>query len=120
MPITVTIHALERMVTGIASENLTVADLASFSQQIRDARVQHYRKLLDVTHCVPAFSEKELAAYAQVLRTANSSDPLGPVAIVADPKRGEAAHAFAALVRSGPAAQVFRDIHSARRWLFSI
>ena len=117
MPIEQTIHPLDRLIIGIATGDLTLPDLAAFTQNIIRANLLHYRKLIDTTHCTPVLSEKELAALAQVLRSVQTDRRRGPLAIVADPNRGELAHLFAALGVDGRPAQVFRNIHDARRWL---
>ena len=117
MPIEQTVHPLDRLVMGTATGELTLRDLIGFSQGLIRSRLMHYRKLIDVTRATPGFSAKELSAFAQVLRTLPIDQPRGPLALVADPKRGEFALLFAALNIDGRPSQVFRDIQEARLWL---
>jgi hypothetical protein len=117
MPIEQTIHSLDRLIMGVASGVLTLADLAEFTQDLVQARLMHYRKLIDVSRSTPGFSKKELTALAQVLRSIHIDQPRGPIALVADPHRGEFALLFAALNIEGRPCKVFRNIHEARTWL---
>ena len=117
MPIEKTIHPLDRLVFGVGTGDLTLADLARFTEDIVRERLMHYRKLIDATHCTPAFSEKELSAFVQVLNTIGTDRRRGALAIVVDPKRGEIAHIFAALGMNVRPVQVFRSLHEARKWL---
>ena len=43
--------------------------------------------------------------------------PRGPLALVADPNRGELAQTFKALTADDRPVEVFRSIHEARKWL---
>jgi hypothetical protein len=110
---------MDRLIVGVATDRLTLPDLATFTQDIVRAGLLHYRKLIDVAHAVPGFTELELTAFVKVLRTVRANGQRGPLAIVADPKRGEFAQFFVALGVDGRPAQVFRSIHEARAWLFT-
>lgn len=117
MPITQTIDPLARLVLGIGSGELTLTELATFSRDALRAGLMHYSKLIDVTDCTPGFTSAELAVLATVLRENRTDTPRGPLAIVADPHRGEFARLFTGFEIDGRPAQVFSSIHDARRWL---
>ncbi len=117
MPIKQTINPLERLVVGVATGTLTMSEIAKFMEGVMSARATRYRKLIDVTDCIAGFGEAEVAAFAQVLSNARKDRQYGPLAIVADPKRGELAHLFTTLAGDGLSAKTFRSIHDARAWL---
>lgn len=57
MPLKQTIYPLDRLIVGVATDVLTLPDLASFAQEIIRSRLLHYRKLIDIAHCVPGISQ---------------------------------------------------------------
>ena len=119
MPIRLTIFHLDRLIMGVATDQVTLFDLVGFFREIAQSNTLHYRKLIDVTAAVPALSREELAAFGERVRQARSDKPRGALAIVADSTRGEFARFFTDL-RGGtdaPPTKVFRSIHDARRWL---
>jgi hypothetical protein len=121
MPIRLTIFHPDRMILGVATEQVTLFDLVGFFREIVESRTLHYRKLIDVASAEPALSKEELAAFGERVREAHGERPRGALAIVADSNRGEFARFFTEL-RSGtdaPPTKVFRSIHDARRWLAS-
>ncbi len=119
MPIAQSVHSLDRLVVGVASETLRLPDLAAFVQENIREGLQHYRKLLDFANCVADFSETELTALAQVLRNRPGAPKRGPLALVADPNRADLAHFFTALGANGRPARVFRSLREARAWILT-
>jgi hypothetical protein len=117
MPIKQTIIPLERLIIGVATGTLTLSEIAKFIEGITSAQAMHYRKLLDVTECTAGFDKKEVAALAEVLSSARKDQQPGPLAIVADPKRGELARLFTKFASDGLSTKTFRSIHDARAWL---
>jgi hypothetical protein len=59
----------------------------------------------------------ELLAADGQLRGLNRKGPRGPLALVADPNRGELAQSFKVLTAEDRPVEVFRSIHAARKWL---
>lgn len=119
MPIRLTIFHPDRMIVGVAAEQVTLFDLVGFFREIAESGTLHYRKLIDVAAAEPALSMEELAAFGERVRAARTDRPRGALAIVADSNRGEFARFFTQL-RTGtdaPPTKVFRSIHEARRWL---
>lgn len=117
MPIALTISTTDRMVVADASGDLTLADLAGVFKQMLEAHVLSYRKIFVLTSAMPVFSNEELSVFAGLVRSASVSGPRGALALVADPNRGEFAHAFAAMAGDDRPVKVFRSIHEARTWL---
>lgn len=117
MPFKLDIFAPDRILIGVARGDITVADLADFMKQIIDANVLHYRKIIDITTATSSIGEQELQAMAERLRTVPVLKPRGPLAIVADHKRGELARLFMSMTSDERPVEIFRSIHEARRWL---
>jgi hypothetical protein len=117
MPIRVTIDHFNRIVIGVGDGVLTIPDLVAYGLEVLQAKVVHYGKIIDLAGSEPNFTRAELSAFAQVLRETRADAPRGPLALVADPKRGDLAKIFVGLEMGGRRARVFRSIHDARRWL---
>lgn len=117
MPIRSTFDHLDRLVIGIATGKLTLPDLVEFALSIAEAKLTHYRKIVDVIDAHPGFTEAELAALGQYIRQYPVGGKRGAIAFVVDPNRGELAKLFAGMEVDGRPAQVFRSIHDARKWL---
>lgn len=117
MPIRLTVYHPDRIVIGVASEEVGVRDLGNFLHEIVETGVMHYRKIIDVAGATPALTPHELAAFSAVVRTAHQRGQTGPLAIVAHGKQSELARMFAQLTGTDRPAEVFRSIHDARKWL---
>ncbi len=117
MPIRLTVSRPDRLVVGIASDTVTLADLADFMRQLGDGELHHFRKIIDVSAAKPALSAEELAQFSEGLRASLKDTPRGAMAIVADSKLNAMARVFASVAGDGRPAEVFRSIHEARKWL---
>jgi len=117
MPFKLDIFAPDRIVVGVARGDISTADLAAFVQEMIAAGVLHYRKIIDITSATSTIGENELSTIAERLRTTPMLRPRGPLAIVADHKRGELARLFMSMTSDERPVEVFRSIHEARKWL---
>jgi hypothetical protein len=117
VPIRSTFYHPDRLVIGVATGKLTLADLVEFARGIAEAKVVHYRKIVDVLDAYPGFTEAELTAFAQYIRQYPVDGTRGAIAFVADRKRGELAKLFASIEIGGRPARVFPNIHEARKWI---
>lgn len=117
MPIRSTVYHPDRLVIGTATGKLVLADLVEFARGIAEAKLAHYRKVVDVTGSYPGFTEAELTAFAQYIRQYPIDGKRGAIAFVADPLRGELARLFAGIEIGGRPAQVFHSLYDARKWL---
>ncbi|TAJ83885.1 hypothetical protein [Reyranella sp.] len=117
MPFKLDIFAPDRIVVGVARGDISATDLAAFVKEMIDAGVLHYRKIIDITSATSSMGQEELSAIAERLRSAPVLKPRGPLAIVADHKRGELARLFMSMTSDKRPVEVFRSIHEARRWL---
>ncbi len=117
MPFKLDIFAPDRIVVGVARGDISTGDLAAFVQEMIASNVLHYRKIIDITSATSSIGKDELSAIAERLRATPVLRPRGPLAIVADHKRGELARLFMSMTSDERPVEVFRSIHEARRWL---
>ncbi len=117
MPIRTTIYHPDRLVIGVATGDMSLAEFAKFGLEIQASGIVHYRKIVDVIDARPAFSEQELLALAKLVREAQFDRRRGAIAFVADPHRGQFAKLFASLDIDGRPARVFKSIHDAKKWI---
>ena len=117
MPIHLEISHPNRLVVGVARGPVTLPEYGKFISDMVDAGVIRYRKIIDVTSAESStVGIEELRSFEDGLR-GSSKVKRGPLAIVADPRRGELAQAFKAMTSADRPVEVFRSIHDARAWL---
>lgn len=117
MPIHLEISHPNRLVVGVARGAIALQEYGKFLADMVDAGVIHYRKIIDVTSADSStVGIEELRSFEEGLR-GNTKVKRGPLAIVADPHRGELAQAFKAMTSADRPVEVFRSIHDARAWL---
>ena len=109
----------DRIIVAVARGEVTMVDLQAFVAELIQSGTLHYRKIIDITSATSSIGKDELAAAAERLRAHPQLKPRGPLAIVADPKRGELARMFTAMTADERPVQVFRSIHEARKWLLA-
>jgi hypothetical protein len=117
MPLRLTVYRPDRLVIGVATDVLTVADLTEFLHQIGEGELHRFRKIIDVSGARPEITPQELTHFGEGLRTALKDTPRGAMAIVAGEKMNDLARLFSTLTGEGRPAEVFRSIHDARKWL---
>ena len=117
MPLRLTVYRPDRLVIGVATEVLTVADLSTFLHQIGEGEIHHFRKIVDVSGARPEIMPQELKQFGEELRAALQDTPRGAMAIVASDKTNDLARLFSTITGDGRPAEVFRSIHDARKWL---
>lgn len=116
MPIYIEISSLHRTVTIVARGSLSPDEIRGSAQQMFEARVPHYSKLVDVSGATSEFSLPQVEAIATLLR-GRPEEKRGPVAFLVDPARGEFARAFADTQRGQRAVSLFTSLREAREWL---
>lgn len=119
MPIIMEVFHPDRLVIGVGRGDITMAEYGKFLGDIIQGGMVHYRKIIDVTACTSStIGREELLAFDRNFRS-YSTERRGPLAIVADPYRGEIAEAFRAITSKDRPVEVFRSIRDARKWLAS-
>src|SRR5262245_21440157 len=100
MPMRMTSSPFDRLVIGVGTGSVTAEDLMGFMRELALGDMFHYRKIIDVSAAKAAVSEQELAIFGERLSAVAPQKGRGPLAIVADPGRGELARFFAQLASS--------------------
>lgn len=120
MPVIIEVFHPDRLLVGVARGNITAAEYAKFLADVIQGGLLHYRKIIDVTGADSStIGTEELLAFDERFKQ-YSRDRRGPLAIVADPQRGEMAAAFKATTSADRPVEVFRSIREARQWLLSL
>jgi hypothetical protein len=117
MPLRLTVYAPDRLVIGVATDIVTVADLADFLRQLTEGELHRFRKIIDISGARPDMTPEELATFGEGLRLSLKGTPRGALAIVTGDQTGELARLFSGVTGDGRPVDVFRSIHEARRWL---
>jgi hypothetical protein len=118
MPIYMEISRLHRLVTIVARGKISPDEMRGAAQQLFDARVPEFAKLVDVSWATAEFTPQQIENIAALLR--GGPDPRrGAVAFLVDSTRGEFARAFKATQGERPV-MLFKSLHEARAWLNGI
>jgi hypothetical protein len=118
MPIYLEISRLHRSVTIVARGELRPDEIMGAAQQLLEAQVPQFAKLVDVAGASTEVSPEQVGKIAALLR-GGPDVKRGPVAFLINPDRGEFARAFAATQGERPVS-VFRTLREARDWLARI
>ena len=77
-----------------------------------------YRKIFEITANPMALSDQQLRALGQRIMLYAQHGQVGPLALVANSDESYAqAKAFAEAAKARRPLQIFRELHTARRWL---
>jgi hypothetical protein len=116
VPIYIEISNLHRTVTIVARGKLSPEEIRGAAQQMFEAKVPHFAKLVDVAGGVTEFTLPQVEAIATLLR-GKPEEKRGPVAFLIAPGRGDFARAFAATQDGQRAVSLFTSLREARDWL---
>jgi hypothetical protein len=114
VPIYIEISHLHRTATFVARGSISPDELRAAAEQLLDARVPHYAKLLDLSAAV---IDAGLAEGIATLMRARHTDKRGPMALLIDPGHDQFARAFAATQSSHRPVSLFTSLRQARDWL---
>jgi hypothetical protein len=117
MPLRLTVYPPDRLVVGVATQSITVKDLADFALQLTDGELHRFRKIIDISGAPPDISPDQVAEFSEGLRAALKDTPRGALAIVANDRTADLARLFSGATGDGRPVNVFRSIHEARKWL---
>ena len=115
MPIYIEISRLHGSVTIVARGKISPDEIRGAAQQMFDARVPEFAKMVDVSAATTEVNPQQIQAVAALLR-GSPDQKRGPVAFLIDPARGEFARAFKATQDDRPVS-LFTSLHEARNWL---
>jgi hypothetical protein len=114
VPIYIEISHLHRTATFVARGRISPDELRAAAEQLLDAGVPHYAKLIDVSGAV---IDADLAEGIAALMRARHTDKRGPMALLIDPGHDHFARAFAATQSSHRPVSLFTSLSEARSWL---
>jgi hypothetical protein len=116
VPIYIEISTLHRTVTIVARGSISLDEIRGAAQQMFEAKVPHFAKLVDVAGAVTEVNLQQVQAMATLLR-GRPEDKRGPVAFLIAPGRGDFARAFASTQDGQRAVRLFTNLREARAWL---
>lgn len=118
MPVHWTISHPSRLVVAVAKDDVTAADIEQYFAGVTAEGGMSYRKIFEITHTPKALNEDNLKALGQRVVYYAQHGQVGPVAIVAASEESYAqAQIFAAAASVSRPLEIFRELHTARRWL---
>jgi hypothetical protein len=119
MPVYMEISRLHRTVTIVARGTISPEEIRSTSQQLADAKVRPFAKLVEVAGATTEWTPEQLARMAQLFRGA-SSEQRGPIAFIIDPAHTTFPQAYADLTKGDGPIDLFTSLGDARAWLRSV
>ena len=118
MPVQWTISHPQRLVVAVAKEPVTVADIEQYFAGVTADGGMAYAKIFEITQTPMALSEENLQTLGQRVMFYAEHGQIGPLAIVAASDESYAqAQIFAKAAVARRPLQIFRELHTARRWL---
>lgn len=119
MPIRWHIDSAERLLTATAEGEVTRSDADRFLDAMADTtEAMAYRKLFDATRGHTLMNPADMLALGVRMRNFHSLGPMGPVAIVMPPEKGElASRVLGMLATADRPMRVFGSLAPARRWI---
>ncbi len=118
MPLQWTVSHPTRLVIAVAKGELRLKDIEDYLDDVLAAGALPYRKIFDTTGATPKLDEDDLMALGARVRAYIPLGPIGPLAIVATTERSYGqARMFTALAEADRPIRIFRELHTARRWL---
>ena len=118
MPVHWTISHSSRLVIAVAKDDVKVQDIEQYFTAVTTEGAMAYRKIFEITATPMALSEQNLRALGQRVMLYAQHGQVGPLALVASSDESYAqAQAFAEAAKARRPLQIFRELHTARRWL---
>lgn len=118
MPVHWTISHSARLVVAVAKDEVKVEDIEKYFASVTAEGGMAYRKIFEITATPMALSEENLQALGQRVVLYAQHGQVGPLAIVASSDESYLqAQAFAVAAKAWRPLRLFRELHTARRWL---
>lgn len=116
MPIYMETSRLYRTVTIVARGTVTAEEIRAVVQQLYDAHLPEFTKIVDVSAARSDLSEEQVRRIADLLH-GDFNEKRGAVAFVINPGHVGFADVFARLTEGERPISLFRSLHEARGWL---
>ena len=118
MPVHWTISHTSRLVVAVAKDEVKVEDIEQYFAGVTAQGGMAYRKIFEISSPLLALSDQNLHDLGQRIMLYAQNGQIGPLAIVAKSDESYAqALAFARAASVLRPLRVFRELHTARRWL---
>jgi hypothetical protein len=118
MPLYWTIDSKQRLFTGTAEGEVTLADAMSLLEALAGAKALSYRKLFDGRAVQSAMTGEELLAVCAEIRVCHELGPVGALAIVCTPEQTVTfARLLGALAAADRPIKLFSSLRQAGTWL---
>jgi hypothetical protein len=118
MPVHWTISHPSRLVVAVAKDEVKIEDIEQYFAGVTAEGAMAYRKIFEITATSMVLSEQNLRALGQRVILYAQHGQIGPLALVASSDESFAqARTFAEAATVRRPLQIFRDLHTARRWL---
>ncbi|CAN5650915.1 hypothetical protein BH10PSE6_BH10PSE6_35590 [soil metagenome] len=118
MPVHWTISHSARLVVAVTKDEVRVEDIEKYFTGVTAEGGMAYRKIFEITATPMALSEENLQMLGQRVVLYAQHGQVGPLAIVASSDESYLqAQVFAAAAKARRPLQIFRELHTARRWL---
>jgi hypothetical protein len=118
MPVHWAISHPSRLVVAVTKGEVSVGDIEKYFAGVTADGAMAYAKIFEITHTPTALSDDNLNALGERIVFYAQHGQVGPVAIVAATEEShEKASVFAAAAKVSRPLMIFRELHTARRWL---
>ncbi len=117
MPIHFDISPMNRLVVIVARGRVTPEEIADVRQQLVNANVPDYAKIVDTTASSSTIGREQVEKIAAMRGLTHDGVKRGAVAFVVDPNKQGFAEAFADVTQGERPIRLFASLHAARRWL---
>ena len=118
MPVHWTISHATRLVVAVTKDDVGPQDIEQYFAGVTAEDAMSYRKIFEITHTPLALNPDNLRMLGQRVVYYAQNGQIGPVAIVAASDESYAqAQIFAQAANVSRPLQIFRELHTARRWL---
>ena len=118
MPVHWTISHPARLVIAVAKDDVKVEDIEQYFAGVTADGAMSYRKIFEIGTTSMAMSDDMLRGLGQRVMLYAQHGQVGPLALVASSDESYAqAQAFAEAAKARRPLQIFRELHTARRWL---
>ena len=117
MPLEWTVDLENRAMTAVATSDVTRPEVEAFLDAIMANSALGFRKLFDASGATTSMAPEDLLALGLRMRSMHFEGPMGPLAIVVPPERGEQIERmFGMIAAADRPMRLFVDLTRARRW----
>jgi hypothetical protein len=118
MPVHWTISHPSRLVVAVAKDEVKVEDIEQYFAAVTAEGAMAYRKIFEIAATPLALSDQHLQMLGQRIMLYAQHGQVGPLALVVGSEESYAqAQVFAVAAKARRPLQIFRELHTARRWL---